>query len=83
MTTQAVRTRFVGATRILPARVYAKISDEASIVTVPYNDALSLEENHLQALREYLKRNKQFNPKGQGFECGVWAGDYFWVMRVI
>ena len=73
---QAIRTRFYGPTASKGARIIARC--EAGSITVEFDYALSVEENHKVAC-DALRKRLKWNPPGfPDMVSGVYDGDFYW-----
>jgi hypothetical protein len=75
---QAIRTRYHGPTNSRGSRISAKC--EAGTVSVTYDDALNLAENHQAACEALLTKLGWTTPAGyKPMHAGQFDGDWFWV----
>jgi hypothetical protein len=74
---QAIRTRYHGATNTKQSRITA--SCQAGRVTVNYDHALNLDQNHRAACEALRARLEWVAPHHSPMVGGVFAGDTYWV----
>jgi hypothetical protein len=71
---QAIRTRYIPASNVKGSRIQARC--EAKAIYHEYDDALSSEQNHIEACFTLAKQLKWNNV----FVGGIFGGDHYWVM---
>jgi hypothetical protein len=69
---QTIRTRYHGPSNVKGSRFSAQC--EAGRIYVPYNHALNLDENHMEAARQLIAK---LGWPGD-FAGGCFDGDYYW-----
>lgn len=69
---QSIRTRYHGPSNTRGSRISAQC--EAGRIYVPYNHALMLEQNHMEAARQLIAK---LGWPGD-FAGGCFDGDYYW-----
>ena len=63
---QSIKTKYLGPSNVRGARV--KASSDAGSVTLPWNHALGIEDNHAAALRDRYRRVNGIADKPQTFD---------------
>jgi hypothetical protein len=73
MSHQAITTKYLGATNSRGSRI--KVTCEATTVTVPWNNALGVEENHDAAARALIKKLEWYGnwARGSLSDCVVYV----------